>query len=68
MSQHGDEVKARHLRAVGCANAITALSAAGLAILQARGTDHDELVDAIRDDIKAMIGDVQALQVVVQGR
>jgi hypothetical protein len=61
------ELRAKHLREVGCSNAITALSAAGLAILQARGGDAqaDELVTALRDDIQTMIGDVQALQKIV---
>jgi hypothetical protein len=67
VSRADEEVKARELRQVGCSNAITALSAAALAVLTARGgnSQADELVTALRDDIQTMIGDIQALQKIV---
>lgn len=54
------------------ANTITALTTAGMTVMRLRQWTDDpaahELATALRDDIKTMVGDVEALQAVVAGR
>ena len=65
-----DKARARGLHA--CSMAITALTGAGAVLVDARDPLHpegaNELITALRDDIKTMVGDVEALQKVIQGR
>lgn len=56
-----EEARQRALRRLGVRNAATALTTAGVCVLQARGGGQDELVTAMRDDITKMVEDLRTL-------
>jgi hypothetical protein len=71
VSEHQERMRRREWSLRCTAGAITALAAAGTALLQGRNCyppEAQELATALRDDIKSMIEDVEALAAVVQGR
>lgn len=70
MSEHAEALSARQAAINHTANTVTALATAGMCLLHARGytpVAGQELIDAMREDIKQMIGDVEALQSVIRG-
>lgn len=68
MSEHSDKVQAKHEARVATASAITALATAGMCLLEARDAyppQGQALATAVREDIKNLIRDVEALQAVI---
>lgn len=71
MSEHAEALEHRTKADMAARQTIIALSAAGASLLA--GRDHypqaaQELATALRDDIKTMVGDVEALLAVIHGR
>lgn len=65
MSRLDDRIAERQARALACGRTVIALVAAGSEIMGARGSDNqaaDELVTAIREDIQALILNVNTLR------
>lgn len=70
MSQ-AQEYAARQKALAACTQAIVGLTMAGAALVRGREATPaagQELIDALRDDITGMVGDIEALQDVIHGR
>jgi len=69
VSEYSEYLRRRVLAEQCVRNAIIALNSAGMALVRGRDWYPDsaqELATALRDDITTMVGDAEALQVVIR--